>query len=56
MAKKKSQPKRIKATIVINPEIWKQTKIRAIELNMEASQFIERALKQALEQTKPEKE
>jgi Trk K+ transport system NAD-binding subunit len=56
MAKKKSQLKRIKATIVINPEIWKQTKIRAIELNMEASQFIEEALQKHLEETKPKKE
>jgi hypothetical protein len=55
MSENKTQHKRIKATIVINPEIWKQTKIRAIELGIEASQFIEQALLKHLEETKPEK-
>jgi post-segregation antitoxin (ccd killing protein) len=51
MRKKKNKQGRIATTIKINPEIWKQAKIRAVELDMTTSEFLETAIQKHLEAT-----
>jgi post-segregation antitoxin (ccd killing protein) len=48
-----SEVKRVKTTIVIDQDLWREAKIRAIELGIDASRLIERALLKYLEENKP---
>jgi len=50
-----SKTKRIVTSVRIDPEIWKQAKIRAIELGIDTSEFLEKAIQKHLETTKPKK-
>ena len=49
MTKKKSKTKTETTSIRINPEIWKQARIKAIELDMPVSKFLEEAIKHYVE-------
>jgi len=48
MPKEKSKTKTEVTSIRINPEIWKQARIKAIELDMPVSQFLEEAIQNYL--------
>jgi len=39
--------------VKVNPEVWTMAKIRAIELGIELSEFLEQAIQKHLETTKP---
>mgnify|MGYP001564308492 CR=1 FL=1 len=43
---------RIAVTIKLDPELWKQVQHRCIDENAEYSQYVENALKKALEKKK----
>jgi antitoxin component of RelBE/YafQ-DinJ toxin-antitoxin module len=48
-----SEVKRAKTTIVIDKDLWKEVKIRAIEMGLDASRLIEMVLRRYLEENKP---
>jgi len=56
MAKKKSKTQRIVTSIKIDPEIWKQAKIAAIELGIDTCQLLEEAIQNYLKTVTTKKE
>ncbi|HII36320.1 MAG TPA: hypothetical protein HA319_04680 [Nitrosopumilaceae archaeon] len=48
----KEETKRVTTSIKINPEIWKEAKIEAIQREVDLSELVENALKKELKGSK----
>jgi len=56
MRAESEKEERVSTSIKINPDLWKEAKIVAIEVDITVSELVERALKRELERIRKESE